>query len=154
MSLQQRQYFSALILTAAVIFAVYVAIPREPGITRQMEQANLRGNLIADVIDFLNRIEIVHVLAHVVVFGGVAFLLGDWEWRGERGSTMLAIRYVMRGAIMMEALQILVGAWDDTVWEVVRGVSFDLFVDLLSLGIGILLAGIADYLQRYRTSIP
>jgi hypothetical protein len=90
--------------------------------------------LLIDLIDVLNRKASAHLLGHILIFGGVAALLGEWGIDGERGSSRLAFRYVILGALLMEAGQVTVGYSDDTLTDLILGVSFDLIVDILAAG--------------------
>lgn len=139
----RRQLFAAIVLIISIGLAVYVAIPGDSvGITENASETTSLARLIM-IIDFLNGQEIVHIAGHVLLFGGVAIVLGQWGTPPEQGSTQLAIYYTLGGAVLMELGQVLVGYSDDTQTSLMLGVGFDLLVNGLAAGLGIL------FIQRY-----
>ncbi len=139
MSLRARQGAAAILLGVSVLLGVYVAIPGDGAFVLADDPDSGAGALVA-LIDFLNGIEIVHILSHMIVFGGAALLLGPWGRPGDRGSARLAWRYVIIGTLLMEGGQVIVGYSDDYWQDLVVGVAFDLLVNGLSAALGVWLA--------------
>ena len=148
MTLSKRKHLALIILGIAIIAATYVAIPGEGAGLRQINAEDAQtASLFVGWVDTLNRVEIVHVLGHLLIFGGVALLLGPWESEGERGDWRLAMRYVVIGGLIMEAAQVAVGYSDDHLTDLILGVLLDLTTDVVSglLAIGLLMLRAPDY---------
>lgn len=140
LSLAHRKRLAQLILILACSMAIYVAIPGDGiGVPPAQEEGQQLG-WIVQVIDHLNALNWVHLMGHWAIFGGIAFLLGEWGQIGERGSSRLAWSYVIVGALAMEAGQALVGYADDTPRTLLESTLFDLATDGLAAWLGLWLA--------------
>ena len=143
MTLSRRKHLALVILGISILAATYIAIPGEAAGVRQLHAEDVRAaNMLVNLVDWLDRIEMVHVLGHLLIFGGVGMLLGPWGKDGQRGDFRLAMRYVMVGGLLMEAAQVIVGYSDDYITDLILGVSFDLLTDVIS---GLLAVGLVRY---------
>jgi hypothetical protein len=130
MTLQRRKQLALILLGISILAATYAAIPGEKASPPPPDAPASPTNTLLVFMDALNRMQLVHIMAHLLIFGGVAMLLGPWGGDGQRGSFRLALRYVVVGGILMEAAQVAVGYSDDYITDLILGVSFDLMTDL------------------------
>jgi|GEM_PF-7124797 len=131
-----RRIAAICILGISISMAIYVALPGDSVGVKPPENQDPDGlSILVQIIDALNRLEIAHLLAHVTVFGVVAFLVGEWGIAGERGSARQSLLYALWGGILMEIGQIIVGYSDDTFTELVFGSVYDLGVDMFAAGV-------------------
>jgi hypothetical protein len=97
---------------------------------------------------WLNRYELFHILAHLVIFGSIALLLGPWD---RRGSRVRVWRYTLIGGLLLEVVQY--GAGDASLSRsVILAALFDLGVDILGARFG--LAALARREQSSRLRRP
>lgn len=106
-SLRFRKQVAVLAILITVMVATYLAAPRDGSRVRQIQGADLNQHSITRTIESLNQREVVHILAHVLIFGGIAFWLGAWGTPS--GSVGLGWRYGMGGGILTEVAQTMVG---------------------------------------------
>jgi hypothetical protein len=148
MRLSRRKQLALIILGISILAAIYIAIPGDGAGVREFRAENVRpASAFVRLVDWLNRIKLAHVMGHLLIFGGVALLLGPWEMHGERGDSRLAMRYVIFGGLVMEAAQVAVGYSDDHITDLILGVSLDLTTDVVSALLVLLLLVM---LPRYR----
>ena len=135
MKLIHRKILATTILAAAVALAVYIALPDEPG------TGAIPDTWLFRLMEVLQKIEFLHIMAHLATFGSVGLLLGEWGTPGQRGDAKLAWRYVIWGAIIMEALQAPIG-WKDgsSIGGWILTTGFDFAVDFAAAWLGLKLA--------------
>lgn len=131
-----RKNLAALLLALSIVMAGYISIPARNTRLSPVAPTPESDHLLVSLIAVLSHIEVVHIVGHVLLFGGVAFLVGPWEG----GSRALAWRYVLVGGLLMEAVQILIGGSDNTITELVGSTGFDLLVNGIGGVLGIRLA--------------
>jgi hypothetical protein len=137
-SLRFRKQVAVLAILITVMVATYLAAPRDGSRVRQIQGADLNQHSITRTIESLNQREVVHILAHVLIFGGIAFWLGAWGTPS--GSVGLGWRYGMGGGILTEVAQTMVGIGSYTAMGIAQAVAFDLVVDAVSVAGGVWLA--------------
>jgi hypothetical protein len=147
MTLQRRKQLALILLGISILAAIYAAIPGEKASPPPPGEATPPTNMLLVLVDELNRMQLVHFTGHLLIFGGVALLLGPWGRDDQRGSFRLALRYVIVGGLVMEAAQVTVGYSDDYITDLILGVSFDLMTDLAAGLLALL------FLMRARYSV-
>jgi len=147
LTLQRRKQLALLVLTISILAATFAAIPGDKASPSPPDGDPQPTNALLSLVDSLNRVEIVHIMGHLMIFGGVALLLGPWGRDPEHGSVQLALQYVIVGGLVMEAAQVAVGYSDDYIADLILGVSFDLMTDLTAGLLALL------FLMRARYSV-
>ena len=130
MTLQRRKQLAFILLSISILAATYVAIPGQKGTPPPPGEPSPPANAFLMLVDSLNRVELVHFMGHLLIFGCVALLLGPWGRDSQRGGFRLALKYVVLGGLIMETAQIIVGYSDDYITDLILGTSFDLMTDL------------------------
>ncbi|MBZ0310469.1 MAG: hypothetical protein K8I82_30690 [Anaerolineae bacterium] len=128
-----RKNLASLMLIVSIILASYISIPTDNTLLSPAAPTKDSDHFFVSLIALLNSLELVHIGMHLLLFGIIAFLVGPWQG----GSTTLAWSYVLVGSLLMETAQTLIGAWDDTLTELISSIVFDLLVNGVGGWIGI-----------------
>jgi hypothetical protein len=118
-SLQWRKGFVILWLAIAILSAGYAASLGDA------QAGGVRDGSLPRWLEFLVETEAAHIITHLTLFMVVGLTLGEWGG----GSRQLAWRYVIRGAILMEMVQVIMGAPHPSLPALIGGVAWDFFLD-------------------------
>jgi len=156
---KHRQLLAITLLTVAILFAGWSAIPDQPR-NNQTDASSVIEEIRGEdnILVVLDNIGWLHVVVHSIVFGSIGFLIGPWGAENERGSILQAFFYVIIGTIIWETVQAtvftVINGLDNTDfnWAWFSRVLVDFFVNILSASIVVAVISIYQHkLKEART---
>jgi len=117
-----RLFFVRVWLLLAIVAAGWIAA------LEQDEAGGIHPEAVPALVRWMVEAEVLHIAAHLITFGVVGFAL--------RAKPRQAWNHAIIGAVLMEGLQVLVGA-HSSLPALVWGVFFDLCVDALGTWLGL-----------------
>jgi hypothetical protein len=130
-SLQRRKTFVILWL-AATILAAGIAVS-----FGDTQEGGVQDDSLPRWLEFLLELELAHIVTHMIIFMVVGLMLGNWNG----GSQLLAWQYIVAGAVVMEAIQVIAGATYPSLPAWIWGIGWDLFLDGIGGWLGIWAVG-------------